>query len=120
MKEPEPLHPTTTVGAFVGGFVVNLFGVAGITGFNVARYWLPPGGDHTAGDLPVGHGPKQRLDEVGCDRRKRFLSVIDINAKLAIAIEVENYEQVVKNDKGRFLGTIEGSSSGKRFADLLT
>jgi len=32
--------------------------------------------------------------------------MVDIDAKITIAIEVENYEQVVKNDKGRFLGTI--------------
>jgi hypothetical protein len=31
--------------------------------------------------------------------------VIDIEAKLNIEISVENYEQVVKKDKGRFLGT---------------
>lgn len=30
--------------------------------------------------------------------------MVDINAK--IAIEIENYEQVVKNDKGSFLGTV--------------
>jgi hypothetical protein len=32
--------------------------------------------------------------------------MVDINAKIAIEIEVENYEQVVKNDKGSFLGTV--------------
>jgi len=32
--------------------------------------------------------------------------MIDIDAKISIEIEVKNYEQVVKNDKGRFLGTM--------------
>jgi hypothetical protein len=32
--------------------------------------------------------------------------VVDIDAKLTIEIKVENYEQVVKQDKGRFLGTV--------------
>lgn len=32
--------------------------------------------------------------------------MVDIDAKLAIDISVENYEQVVKKDKGRFLGTV--------------
>ena len=32
--------------------------------------------------------------------------MVDIDAKLAIEIRVENYEQVVKKDKGRFLGTV--------------
>ena len=32
--------------------------------------------------------------------------MVDINAKLTVEIRVENYEQVVKNDKGRFLGTV--------------
>ena len=32
--------------------------------------------------------------------------MVDIHPKLTIEIEVENYEQVVKNDKGRFLGTM--------------
>jgi len=31
--------------------------------------------------------------------------VVDIDAKLTIEIKVENYEWVVKKDKGRFLGT---------------
>ena len=30
--------------------------------------------------------------------------MVDIDAKLKVEIEVKNYEQVVKNDKGRFLG----------------
>jgi hypothetical protein len=34
------------------------------------------------------------------------VSVVDIDAKLAIEIRVENYEQVVKQDKGSFLGTV--------------
>ena len=32
--------------------------------------------------------------------------MVDIDAKLTIEIKVENYEQVVKQDKGRFLGTV--------------
>ena len=32
--------------------------------------------------------------------------MVDINAKLAIDIEVKDYEQVVRNDKGRLLGTM--------------
>jgi hypothetical protein len=32
--------------------------------------------------------------------------MVDINAKLAIEIEVKDYEQVVRNDKGRLLGTM--------------
>ena len=32
--------------------------------------------------------------------------MVDIDAKLAIEIRVENYEQVVKQDKGSFLGTV--------------
>ena len=32
--------------------------------------------------------------------------MVDIHPKLTIEIEVENYEQVVKNDRGRFLGTM--------------
>ncbi len=32
--------------------------------------------------------------------------MIDIDAKISIELEVKNYEQVVKNDKGRFLGTM--------------
>jgi hypothetical protein len=32
--------------------------------------------------------------------------MVDINAKLTVEISVENYDQIVKNDKGRFLGTI--------------
>jgi hypothetical protein len=32
--------------------------------------------------------------------------VVDINAKLTVEIRVENYDQIVKNDKGRFLGTV--------------
>jgi methyl coenzyme M reductase subunit C len=34
------------------------------------------------------------------------LNVVDIDAKLTIGIKVENYEQVVKKDKGRLLGTV--------------
>ena len=30
--------------------------------------------------------------------------MVDIDAKLKVEIEVKNYEQVVKNDTGRFLG----------------
>ena len=32
--------------------------------------------------------------------------MVDINAKLAIDIEVKDYEQVVRNDKGSLLGTM--------------
>ena len=32
--------------------------------------------------------------------------MVDIDAKLKIEIKVENYEQVGKKDKGRFLGTV--------------
>ena len=32
--------------------------------------------------------------------------MIDIEAKISIAIEVKNYEQVVQNDKGRLLGAV--------------
>ncbi len=32
--------------------------------------------------------------------------MVDIVARLTIEIEVENYEQVVRNDRGRFLGTV--------------
>ena len=32
--------------------------------------------------------------------------MVDINAKLAIDIEVKDYEQVVRNDKGNLLGTM--------------
>ena len=32
--------------------------------------------------------------------------MVDINAKLAIEIEVKDYEQVVRNDKGGLLGTM--------------
>ena len=32
--------------------------------------------------------------------------MVDINAKLRVEIRVENYDQIVKNDKGRFLGTV--------------
>ena len=32
--------------------------------------------------------------------------MVDIDAKLRIEISVEDYEQVVRNDKGRLLGTI--------------
>lgn len=32
--------------------------------------------------------------------------MIDIDARISIEIEGKNYEQVVKNDKGRFLGTM--------------
>ncbi len=32
--------------------------------------------------------------------------MIDVDAELTIQIRVENYEQVVKKDKGRFLGTV--------------
>ena len=31
--------------------------------------------------------------------------MVDINAKLTMEISVEDYEQVVRNDKGTFLGT---------------
>ncbi len=34
------------------------------------------------------------------------MNVFDIDSKLTIEIKVENYEQVVKKDKGRFLGTV--------------
>jgi hypothetical protein len=34
------------------------------------------------------------------------VNVVDIDAKLTIEIRVENYEEVVKKDKGRFLGTV--------------
>jgi hypothetical protein len=40
--------------------------------------------------------------------------MVDINAKLRIEISVEDYEQVVSNDKGRLLGTmtkVPGASS---------
>lgn len=32
--------------------------------------------------------------------------MVDIDAKLTVEIKVENYEQVVKKDKGRYLGTV--------------
>jgi hypothetical protein len=32
--------------------------------------------------------------------------MVDINAKLAIEIEVKDYEQVVRSDKGSLLGTM--------------
>lgn len=32
--------------------------------------------------------------------------MVDIRAQLKIEIEVKNYEQVVSNDRGRFLGTM--------------
>ncbi len=32
--------------------------------------------------------------------------MVDIEAKAAIEIEVQNYEEVIRNDKGRLLGTI--------------
>ena len=32
--------------------------------------------------------------------------MVDINAKLTVEIRVKNYDQIVKNDKGRFLGTV--------------
>ena len=32
--------------------------------------------------------------------------MLDIQAKLTVEIEVKDYEQVVRNDKGRFLGTV--------------
>ena len=32
--------------------------------------------------------------------------MVDINAKLTVEISVENYDQIVKNDKGRFLGAV--------------
>ena len=32
--------------------------------------------------------------------------MVDIDAKLAIEIRVENYDQVVKQDKGSLLGTV--------------
>ena len=34
------------------------------------------------------------------------MSIANIDAKLTVEIEVENYEQVVKNDKGRFFGAV--------------
>ncbi len=34
------------------------------------------------------------------------MNVFDIDSKLTIEIQVENYEQVVKKDKGRFLSTV--------------
>ena len=40
--------------------------------------------------------------------------MVDINAKLRIEINVNDYEQVVRNDKGRLLGTmtkVPGASS---------
>jgi len=40
--------------------------------------------------------------------------MVDINANLSIKISVEDYEQVVRNDKGRLLGTmtkVPGASS---------
>ena len=40
--------------------------------------------------------------------------MVDINAKLSIQISIEDYEQVVRNDKGRLLGTmtkVPGASS---------
>ncbi len=40
--------------------------------------------------------------------------MVDIDAKLRIEISVEDYEQVVRNDKGRLLGTmtkVPGASS---------
>ena len=40
--------------------------------------------------------------------------MVDINAKLSIQISVDDYEQVVRNDKGRLLGTmtkVPGASS---------
>ena len=40
--------------------------------------------------------------------------MVDINPKLSIKISVEDYEQVVRNDKGRLLGTmtkVPGASS---------
>ena len=32
--------------------------------------------------------------------------MVDIQAKLTVEIEVKDYEQAVRNDKGRFLGTV--------------
>jgi hypothetical protein len=32
--------------------------------------------------------------------------VVDIDARLTVEIRVENYEQIVKNDRGHFLGTM--------------
>lgn len=32
--------------------------------------------------------------------------MVDIEAKLTVEIEVKDYDQVVRNDKGRFLGTV--------------
>jgi myo-inositol-1-phosphate synthase len=40
--------------------------------------------------------------------------VVDINANLTIEINVNDYEQVIRNDKGRLLGTmtkVPGASS---------
>ena len=32
--------------------------------------------------------------------------MVDFDARLTVEIRVENYEEVVRNDKGRFLGTM--------------
>jgi hypothetical protein len=32
--------------------------------------------------------------------------VVDFDARLTVEIRVENYDEVVRNDKGRFLGTM--------------
>ena len=32
--------------------------------------------------------------------------MVDIAAKLTVEIEIKNYDEVVRNDKGRFLGNI--------------
>ncbi len=47
-------------------------------------------------------------------RAETASEMVDIDAKLRIEISVEDYEQVVRNDKGRLLGTmtkIPGASS---------
>ena len=47
-------------------------------------------------------------------RAETASEMVDIDAKLTIEISVEDYEQVVRNDKGRLLGTmtkVPGASS---------
>ena len=41
--------------------------------------------------------------------------MVDINAKVTIEIEAQNYEEVVRNDKGRLLGTITKISKVNSF-----
>ena len=64
------------------------------------------GCNHTAGDLSVGCGPKEGVNEGRCNERRVTLSMVDITAKLTVTVEVQNYDQVVRKDKGRFLGHI--------------